>query len=379
MSYQYGNLSDYMLVPDFLRETYLDMLDWYDKEWQPWFMQLMPKEAGPGRGSQRFWTRDRGSDPQAMARFYGDNDEIEPMNYPHVRPWSYNTRLIGNRFDRSHSEFAGDFKQGIIEKAHAELMENLTKIMNRNIEYALTRFAYGDTGFMATFTDQNVDRQGIARLDLGQFNGAAAAGLGGVSWDNFAAGAPPVFEDLAYLKKQYKRMANQNATYMMIGRDTEYNLELNDDLLDRLIRIQDTTQGVLGDYLMGLQLIKVVGQTFKDIPGANQQIIGMPGQGDSLEQTWQRLNKNDMMVETIGGRTFEWSIISGTKNIGSVKCGWVDDDHKAERASPTDIFIEQWKERNPKHTITTAKLHYCPYVEDYSNLMLVRAVAEQVD
>jgi len=173
-------------------------------------------------------------------------------------------------------------------------------------------------------------------------------------------------------------MAQEDAKYFMIGRETEYSLELNDDLLDRLIRIEDTTQGILGEYLMGLELIKVTGQTFKEIPNANAQQIGMPGMGDFIEQDWNRLNKHDMMVEQIGGNTYEWGII-GTDNVGSIQCGFVDDDHKAERQSPTDIFIEQFEEKRPKAVWTRAALHVCPYVDDYAKLMLVRGLTIQED
>lgn len=378
MSTNLGNISDYMLIPAYLVENYLTLTDWFDKEFEPWFSRMMPRTTAPGKGAKRSWTRDRGADPQGMAPYINEDDAIEPMNYPHVRPWSYNTRKIGNAFRRNKRQFKEDFKEGIVDKANAEMLENLVKFINRTIEYTLVRFGYGDLTTINTFTNQDLNRHSYVRLDQGTFRGAAASGLGGVSWDDFSAGTPPVFEDLAYLKKQYKRMANKNATFMMIGRETEYNLELNDDLLDRLIRLVDTTQGVLGDYLMGLQLIKVVGQTYKDIPGADQFGIHMPGAGDYLEQDWTRMNKNDMMVETIAGRTFEWSVL-GNSDVGEVKCGWIDEDHRDERGSPTEIFVEQIDEKRPKQTWTQAQIQICPYVKDFAELMLIRAVAEQED
>jgi len=378
MSIDLGNISDYMIIPSWLRKTYLELMDYFDKEWEPWFSRMMPRVKGPGDGALRSWTRDRGADPQGMAKHYGEDDAIEPMNYPHIRPWSYMTRKLGNAFRRNKRVFAEDFKQGVVQKAHAEMMENLTKYINRAIEYMLTRFVYGDTVAMNPFTNQDTNRQGIAHLRAGTFNGVAVAGLGGTSWDDFAAGTPSVFEDLAYLKKRFKRMANKKPVYMMVGRESEYNLELNDDLLDRLIRIEDTTQGVLGDYLMGLQLIKVVGQTYKEIPGADELAIGMPGAGDYLEQDWNRLNKHDMMVENMAGGVYEWSIL-GTKEIGDIKCGWVDEDHRDQRGSPTEIFIEQFIENRPKQIWTQAQLEYCPYIKDYANIMLIRGIAEQID
>lgn len=367
-----------MIVPDYLREQVITMIDGFDKEWQPWFSQMMPRQEGPGRGSQRYWTRIRHADPQGMARYYGELESIIPMAHPEVQPWSYNTRKIGNAFVRGKNDFAADFKEGVIEMAHAEELENLTKFINRLIEYTLTQFIYGNAGVMWHFTNQDTNRQSRVNIAAGTFRGVANARLGGQRWDNFAPGTPPVFEDIAYMKKKFKRMAGEVPKYFMIGRETEYALELNDDLLDRLIRIEDTTQGVLGEYLMGLKLIKVTGQTYKENPLANAQQIGMPGMGDFLEEHWNHLNKKDMMVETIGGNIYEWGVI-GSDNVGSIKCGYVDDDHKSERTAATQVFIEQWEEKNPKATWTKAQIQICPYVNDYCKTMLVRGLAIQED
>lgn len=378
LDYNVGNLGDYFIVPDYLRKQVITLIDGFDKEWTPWLSKMMPRQPGPGQGSQRTWTRLRKADPQGMARIYGDLEEIIPMNKEHIQPWSYNTRMIANAFVRTKRQFKNDFKEGVIDSMHADELENLTRFINRSIEYLLTRFAYGDATVMWHFTNQNTNRQGRANIVAGTFNGVGTTRLGSQRWDNFVPGTPPVFEDLAYLKKRFKRMAQMNARYFMIGRETEYALELNDDLLDRLIRIKDTTQGILGEFLMGLELIKVTGQTYKEIPNANAQQIGMPGMGDFIEQDWTRLNKHDMMVEQIGGNTYEWGII-GVDDVGSVKCGYVDDDHKSQRPSPANIFIEQFEENRPKAVWTTAKIHVCPYVNDYAKMMLVRGLAIQED
>lgn len=378
MSEMLGNLSDYMLIPDYLRKVYMELTDMYDTEWEAWFSKMMPRTASPGDGSKRYWTRDQHSDPQGMAVYIGDDEAIEPMNYPHVSPINYNTRTLGNAFTRTKKQFAGDFKNNTVTRTNAEMLENLTKFINRSIEYTLTRFVYGDLAVIQTFSTQNLNRQAVVRLDTGDFNGVDHQQLGDQAWDDFGAGTPPVFEDIAFMKKQYKHMANKNAEYFMIGRECEYVLELNDDLLDRLIRIKDTTQGVLGDYLMGLELIKVSGQTYKEVPGADGLAIGMPGAGDYIAQDWTRLNKIDMMTETLKGGIWEWGVI-GSREIGEIRCGYLDDDHKAERGAPTEIFVEQFEEKRPKRVWTTAQLNLCPYIPDYSKIMLVRAIAEQVD
>ncbi|MHA1408708.1 MAG: hypothetical protein ACTSQY_00070 [Candidatus Odinarchaeia archaeon] len=371
-----GNLGDYMLVPDYLRRRYLELVDLYDKEWEPYFSKLMPKVIGEGKGSLKYWTVGRMADPQAMAKFYAPDEAIEPMNFPSIRPWSFQTRLTGNAFFRRRNMFAEDFEDGVIDKAHAEMLEALTKMIDRTVEYTLCQFAFGNTTVMGRFTNQDTNRQGVVELAQGKFNSAAASELGGVAWSDFSSGTPPVFKDFAYLKERYKYLANSNPVYMSIGRKTEYSLEINDNLLNRLIRLKDTTNGVLGDYLMGLKLLKITAQTYKEIPNTDELMEGMPGKGDYLELDWSRINRKDMMTHDVGGKTYEWSVI-GDDNVGEIKCSYIDEYHKDERGSPTQIFIEQWEERNPRSVWTTAQLEFCPHVKDYAKIMLIKEVAEQ--
>lgn len=380
MSMSLGNLSDRMLVPKYLMTQYLKLVDVYDQEWQPLFMRMMPKKVAEGKGAKDHWTRPRMADPQMMAKFYDPMERIEPMNYPHVRQWTYNTRMMANAFQRDKKTFDADFKGGIIERAHAMLLENLTKSINRGLEYTLSRFAFGDNLVMQRFTDQDLNRQGRVSLQQRFSNFATGAdavdtNLGGQSWDNFTPGTPPVFEDLAYLIERYEYMAGESPTFLTIGRKTALALELNDDLLDRLIRVKDTTQGVLGASIQGVKLTKVVGQTYKEIPGINTGAEGYPGKGDYLEMDWTHQNKIDIMTEMIGANRVEWGIL-GNRVGGEVACGWVDEDHEA-RGTPTNIFIEQWEEMNPKQVWTTAKLMVCPEIYDYARIMLVKQLATQ--
>jgi len=359
---------------------YLKLVDVYDGKWQPIFLKMMPKKIAEGQGAKDHWTRPRMAHSQMMAKFYDPMDRIEPMARPHVLPWTYNTRMLANAFQRDKKEFKEDFKGKILERAHAMLLEDLTQGINRGLEYTLSRFAFGDRLVMDTFTDQDLNRQGRVSLQQRYSNfvngtDAVDTNLGGQSWDNFTPGTPPVFEDLAYLIERYNYMSNEEPTFLTVGRKTALALELNDDLLDRLIRHTDTTQGVLGASIQGIKITKVVGQTYKEIPGVNTAAEGYPGKGDYLAMDWTRHNKIEMMTEMIGDNRVEWGIL-GNRIAGEVACGWVDEDHKA-RGTPTKIFIEQWEEMNPKQVWTTAKLMVCPEIYDYARIMLVKQLATQ--
>jgi len=234
---------------------------------------------------------------------------------------------------------------------------------------------------MEEFTNQDTNRQAYCDVDAGSFRGAdevANGNLGGIRWDIFGAAGThaEVFDELAYLTERFEYLAGESPTTFYIGRKSALALEKNENLLDRLIYFHDTTDGVLGATIQGLKLIKVTGQTYKEVPGVETLDEGYPGKGDYLELDWEHLNRKDMMVEEADyGRNFEWGIITNG-NAGEVACGWVDEDHQA-RGSPTSIFIEQWDERNPKQVFTTAKLEYCPEVYDYTKIMLVKRMAEQ--
>ena len=108
----------------------------------------------------------------------------------------------------------------------------------------------------------------------------------------------------------------------------------------------------------------------------DNSIEGMPGRGDYLEFDWNRQNRKDMMVHKVAGNDYEWAII-GADEVGEVKCGWVDEDHKDQRGSPTEFFIEQWEEKNPKQVWISASLEVCPEIRDYANIMLVKTMAQQ--
>ena len=375
---QIGNLSDNMLVPAYLREQYLKLVDEYDNKWQPLFESMMPRVIAEGRGSKHYWTRPRMADPQMIAKFYENDERIEPMAHPHARVWTYNTKMTGNMFRRNKREFAGDFKGGILERKHAMLLENLTKSINRNIEYTLCQFALGNTETTVEFTNQDTNRQAYCDIQAGSFRGVVDSGLDGVRWDNFSGGTgnhAKIFDDLAYLTERFEYLQGESPTIFYIGRKTALALEKNENLLKRLIYFHDTTDGVLGATVQGLKLVKITGQTYKEVPGVETLAEGYPGKGDYLELDWSHLNRKDMMVEVSGNDSYEWGIITNG-NAGEVACGWVDEDHQA-RGSPTNIFIEQWDERNPKQVFTTAKLEYCPEVYDYSKIMLVKRLSQQ--
>ena len=373
MSEDFGNLSEMDLIPDYLRKKIFEMLDAFDAEWSPWFSRFMPKVPGPGNGSKRHATLVHYADPQMMAKFHDPRERVQVMNAPHVIPETVVARTIKNSFREDLEEFEEDFEDGIISRRRAMLTRNLVRSINRTVEFSLCRYVFGDALVMGSFGNQVADRQARANMGAGTFNGVVDAHLGALRWENPNA---PIFSDLNYLKDRFEYMAGDMPEFLVIGRVTTRSLENNVALLNRLIQIRDTTQGVLGAAIQGLKIIRVVGQTYKEIPGADVTQEGYPGMGDYRRMSWAHLNKIDMMTELLGTNRHEWGMITN-RNLGETMCAWTHRPHREQRASPTQIYTKTWQNEDPLEIKTRAAFTFTPLVRDWAQSLIIENTAIQ--
>ena len=58
------------------------------------------------------------------------------------------------------------------------------------------------------------------------------------------------------LKEKYELKTGLEPTHLIVDINNYYKMENSEDLLKRLIYVKDTTQGVLGNYIAGLKIIK---------------------------------------------------------------------------------------------------------------------------
>lgn len=373
MSFAWNNLTEPALIPTWLYKRYIEAIDFYDEEWMPMMSRIMPRQAAPGEGSKNHFSMPWLADPQGMARFHDPRERVELMGPPHIEGHTFNTRTLKNGYAEDMEEFEEDFTHGVIQAKKLMMDRNLVRFINRTIEYTLMKYVYGDATTMATFSNQSLDRQGYANVRSGTFRGAADAHLGGLNWGNVSAN---IFKDLNYLKDRFELMAGDIPGFLVVGRVTTRSMEDNNGLLNRLIQIKDTTQGVLGSAIQGLQIVRVVGQTYKEIPGINTNREGYPGRGDYLRQTWARLNKIDMMTTEYGSGTWEWGLITN-KNLGHTACGWVHKLHKEQRSSPTEMYIRQFTEHDPLEVKTEAAIRFTPVVSDFANALRLDQIVKQ--
>lgn len=376
MTIDFGNLEEQNLIPNWLKKIHLAQIDDFDNKWKPVFQRIMEKRESPALsdgGSGKEFSLPWGADPQMMAKYHDPREQTELMAAPHLEGMDFWHRTIKNGYPVDLEEFAGDFKDGVISYKRKKLDENLVKACNRTIEYTLCRYVYGDAVVMNSFSNQGLARQARANIAAGTFRGAADAHLGGQHWG--IAGAN-IFSDLNYLKDRFELMADVLPEYLIIGRVTTRDMENNNGLLNRLINIKDTTQGVLGEAIQGLKIMRVVGQTYKDVPGLPVGQVNMPGQGDYTRQTWTNLNKIDMMSMQMGAQRWEWGMITD-EEIGFTSYAWTHLLHQRQRSSPTEFYMNEVVEHDPLEVKNLCAITVCPVVEDFSHALILDRTCPQ--
>ncbi len=374
MSINWSNLTEPALIPTWLYRRYIESIDFYDAEWKPMLSRIMPRRPAPGVGSKKHFSMPWLADPQGMAKFTDPRERTPMMGAPHIEGITYHCRTIRNGYPEDMEEFEEDFENGVIQEKRRMIDRNLIRYIDRLIEYTLTRYVYGDPVVMATFSTDSTERQGRANVRKGTFREVADSHLGGLAWDNASAN---IFKDLNYLKDRFELMSGEIGDTLVVGRVTTRSMEDNTGLLNRLIQIRDTTQGVLGAAIQGLKLVRVVGQTYKEVPGINTDREGFPGMGDYLRQTWDRLNKIDMMTTLYNSGRWEWGLITNSHEIGFTACGWTHKLHQAQRANPTQMYVRQWVEHDPLEVKNEAAISITPVVRDFAYALRLDQMAMQ--
>jgi len=365
MSFNWNNLTDPALIPTWLFRRYVGTIDFYDEEWQPMLSRIMKRQPAPGKGSKKHFSMPWMADPQAMSKFHNPRERVHMMGAPQIEGDVFHARTIKEGYPEDLEEFEEDFEDNVIQSKRLMMDRNMIRFINRTIEFTLTRYVYGDPVVMASFSTQTTERQGYANIRTGTFRGVADAHLGSQQWGNPNAN---IFRDLNYLKDRFELMAGEIPTVLAIGRVTTRSMEDNNGLLNRLIQIKDTTNGVLGSSIQGLKIVRVVGNTFKDVPGLSNDAQDMPGQGDYVRQSWNRLNKIDMMTTLYNSGRWEWGLITDN-NMGFTACAWVHKLHQKQRRTPTEMYIRQFTEHDPLEIKNTAAISICPVVKDFAHVM----------
>ena len=373
MSIDWSNLTQPELIPTWLYRRYIAAIDFFDQEWQPMFTRFMPKKEAPGPGSKKHFSLPWLADPQGMARFHDPRERVDMMAAPHIEGITFNCRTIKNGYPEDMEEFEEDFENGVIQSKRLILDRNLIRFMNRLIEFTLTKYVYGDPIVMASFSTQTLERQATANVRTGTFRGGADANLAAGAWSDITK---DVFKDLNYLKDRFELMSGELPEFLALGRVTTRHLEDNTKLLERLINFKDTTQGVLGAAIQGLKIVRVVGNTYKEVPGINTDLEGYPGKGDYLRQTWDRLNKVDMMTKEYGSGRWEWGLMAN-RQLGYTACGWTHKLHKKARKSPTEFYMHQVIEHDPLEIKNIAEISVTPVVTDFANALRIDQTAMQ--
>lgn len=64
------------------------------------------------------------------------------------------------------------------------------------------------------------------------------------------------FKAINKLKEQFELETGLEPTHLIVGIEDYYKMENSDNLLQRLIYVKDTSQGVVGSQILGLKILK---------------------------------------------------------------------------------------------------------------------------
>lgn len=374
----YGNLEAPWMIPEAMRERHLLNIRLYDWKFSPVLQEIFPKTPAPDGGANKFdWPIM--VNPEPMAMLFQQDEEAPVLNAGGIGLESFSTRISKSAFQRRSDEFRRDFKDNLISLKYQILAEMIMESVNRRVEFELANYLYGNTYAIGQFSEQasNLGRFLVADLETGQFLDYAGAKvrdnlLSGSRWDAHTTADP--LRDIATIQRMHEDMMGSSLTKGFIGPETAMWLSLNEKVIEQLKYIRDTTDGILGTALHGINITKVIGQTYKEVPSAaNAGVLGYPGLGDVDIDKWTDRNKVEIMVDgspSAGCR--EWGIFS-EDTVGRTFYGFLHTEHEAQsRGDPTRPFTWTWREQDPFKVKTRVGIAFCPAVEDFAKYILVK-------
>jgi len=374
----FGNLEAPWLIPEAFRERHMLSIRGYDWKFTPVLQDIFPKTPSPDGGSNKFdWPIM--VNPEPMAMLFQQDEETPIMNAGGIDLETFSTRISKAAFQRRSDEFRRDFKDNLISLKYQMLTKMIMESVNRRIEFELANYVYGNTYAIGQFSDQasNLGRFLVADLEAGTFvdkDGSTVRSglLSGSRWDAHTTADP--LRDIATIQRMHEDMMGSSLTKGFIGPESAMWLSLNRRVIEDLKYVLDTTKGVLGVAMHGINITKVVGQTYKDAPSnANAGLLGMPGLGDVDIDKWSDRNKVEIMVDgspSAGCR--EWGLFT-EDTIGRTFYGFVHTEHEAQSGgNPTVPFTWTWREQDPFKVKTRVAIAFCPAVEDFAKYILVK-------
>ena len=351
------------LPPWFLNRAIRGAMRLWDQYWRPVMNKYLPYDITAADGNKKF-SRDIAVDPGIMAQF-NDLESKTPMITEGYKKEDFQARRTAIGFYMNPEEMV----HGVPGKIK-RLTKVCAKAISRRIEYESLRYVSGETATIGLFSP-NVATGRMLTADLG---GGASQGFTGISWDT--TNSKP-FEDLDNAQEKEDLAGDQEFVAMILGPTTYKLLKNQSDVLDRIKYVKNIVTGsVIGATFNGMALDVVRGQTYKEPPNMTT-LPDSPGLGDLQEFTWSAINKKRFMFHTVESTDYEYVLLIAESNVGNICIARSHvDDKNWRKLQP---FLRTWKTDDPEYRYWGFSKNFCPYVEDFVNIMRLNRSAQIVN
>lgn len=362
------NLEAPTVIPHWMRRRHIAAWRVFDGKWSPFIFDVMPPGVPEGisRGSMedRF-TWPKTVDAMGMSPIMNVED-YAPKIEVGVDAEMFRARLTKIGYTMRTDEFQRNFIDGIFTRKYQTLTEACFKYMSRLIEYSATKYIYGDTNVIKSFSNQNDHMERQLKLTASDSDDATDYNITGTAWNNTGSAKP--YQDVAAVDKACSDLVGESITRAYFGQSAVFYCQLNDDLKARTQYTKDITGGVLGMSILGIPIVKVSAQRYKIDASASSSMLFYPGTGSLAEDQWASRNQYHMMLDS--DRSHEWALFT-PGDIGFNF--WARVNNESESLEEPYKVITKEKRPSVQYHVRFER-KFCPAVKDWARAIILDQV-----
>jgi hypothetical protein len=346
----------------------------YDNIFRPVMQDIFPRTTAPvGEDGEvpsidTTFSLPHITDPQYMSRFY------DYLEMPDPRAVGFDKEECQARMTKEWGPqtnpllYKNEWKAGFLEKKNQMLVANKIRAIERFIEYNLVNYTFGTASVMDNFGNQRTKQSNFMKSwDAKETVSTESDYLGGKSWDDTSA---DVLNDIDTLNLWMNEVADEEINVAYLGANTLNGMQHNQAIKELLKYHYDLTGRMIGGTLRGVNLKKVIGQTYKDDSTSSTR-IGYPGQGSVKPDGYTTRYKYKMMTHVDSGSTYEWGLFvpGPIGNTFTAKC-------HPEHANPNSPYPNEWEDPRTKAIFSEIQMGFAPHVINFKNVFVVKRLAE---
>ena len=342
----------------------------YDTIWKPRMQEIFVRTpAPPVKGTRDIPSVDTAFDSPYMAEGQGMAGEYDYREKPFARgtkvQWETTQGVLIKELGPTKDpyEFPENFHSEYLSARNQILITEGVKAMQRTIELNSLKYAYGDQNIMNKFGNQwSHTKARLKIFDAAQTDSGQADYLGGSGWNHSSHN---ILRDINKINLEANVNADEEIKKAFIGAYTAFGIQNNKPIQDLISTHYDLTDKIIGKDIMGINFIKVLGQTYKKASVASNR-LNYVNKGNVSLHTYDNKVKHEMMVEN----SKEWGIFT-TGPIGKTYTLKTHPKHK----NTNDYYIKSWgggKDSYAEAEFSEMRFGFAPFIDDFSKIIIVK-------